>query len=95
MAFDPGGIIRSVATDGAVFDGDFGAVEEAGAAPSVVFSDNGISQCQRALVVDAAAKFCPDRLDSAFRQADGFRMEWDHAEFFGRYTAVPDCEARD
>jgi len=33
-AFDPGGIIRSVATDGAVFDGDFGAVKRPAPPPA-------------------------------------------------------------
>jgi len=46
---------RPITADGAVFDGGLGAVEDAGAAPGVVFSDDGILQGQRALVVDPAA----------------------------------------
>ena len=44
-------------------------------------------------LADPAAEFGPDRLDAAFCQADGFRMEWDHAELCGRYTAVPDLDS--
>ena len=63
---------RPIPADGAVLDSDLGAVEDAAAAPGVVFGDDRIGNSERSLIVDTTAEFGAHRFDTAGRHPDRF-----------------------